>query len=136
MNEMALKVKIPADAFLVALITRESLFSAEANRSTVRSLRDGFLSVTTYFTWSDWGLQHQKPALRSQFLGNIVFGMNVVAGEYPCITSGAADQFLCTRRKVAFCEEMQAKYKALDLEKERQKAMDYYAAKGIEILKN
>jgi tetratricopeptide (TPR) repeat protein len=136
-NELSLKVKIPADTFILSFITRESLFSLDTPVFRfIRSRRDGYISLNSYASWADWDLQFQKPAVRSHFLCNIVFGMGLFAGDYPCITSGGTDQFVCTRRKIAFCEEMQAKYKALDLEKERNKAMEYYASKGIEVLKN
>ena len=134
LEEMRRKIKIPADAFIVACVTRENLYAEDSGMTYIRSRNDGWCSVSSYFVWWDWDARSRAIVIRNFLILNIAGALKVRGGEYPCITGSNLDTSLFPKMKLAFCEEAQKLYKSLDLLDERRKGMQQYQAKGIEIL--
>jgi hypothetical protein len=127
------KMKVPDDALVVGMIMRESMFADHLRWSYAR--RDGRLVLVSYFMWAaskDASLC--EIALRNSVVADIALTMNVRGGEYPCITSGSDNARSILRKKFAFSEPVQLKYKALDLAAEQQKNIEFFRKAGATIV--
>lgn len=126
------QIKLPDDALAVVMIMRESMFADNLRWSYMR--REGRLVLVSYFMWASDGQAWCEIALRNSVVADVALTMNVKGGEYPCVTSGSDNAHSILRKKFAFSEPVQAKYKALDLSAEQQQNIDFFRKAGATIV--
>ena len=126
------QIKLPDDALAVVMIMRESMFADGLRWSYMR--RQERLLLVSYFMWASDAPAQCELALRNSVVADVALTMNVRGGEYPCITSSSDNAHSILRKKFAFSEPVQLKYKALDLAAEHEKNIDFFRKAGATIV--
>jgi hypothetical protein len=125
------KLRVPSDALAVAIITKENLCTPDLMWIYSRQDKQGILC--SYFVWAQKPLSDRATCLRNAVIGNIS-GMLGLHGRFPCITASTGDAGSSLLMKFAFCPEVQARYKALDLVAEQRKSIKLFESAGAVIV--
>lgn len=125
------RLKVPADALAVAMVTRENICADGYAWIYSRRVKNGILC--SCFVWLKQNQKVRQICLRNSVIGNI---SNTLAlkGRFPCITASTGDATSSLKMKVAFCADVQEKYKALDLSEEQLKSLELFKAAGATIV--
>ena len=132
LTDVTAQLKLPNDALAVVMIMRESMFVDHYR--WIYAQRDGRFMLVSYFMWAPGGPAQCELALRNSVVADVALTMNVRGGEYPCITSSSDNAHSILRKKFAFSEPVQLKYKALDLAAEHEKNIDFFRKAGATIV--
>jgi hypothetical protein len=132
MTDVISQLKLPNDALAVVMIMRDSMFVDHLRWIYAR--RDGRFIIVSYFMWAPGGPAQCELALRNCVVGDVAISMGVRGGEYPCITANSDNSRSVLRKKFAFCEPVQLKYKALDLAAEQQQNIESFRKAGATIV--
>jgi hypothetical protein len=125
------KLKVPADALAVAMVTKEHLCTPDLIWINFRYEKKGVLC--SYFVWAQRSPTDRAICLRNSVISSIS-GTLELQGRFPCITAGTGDAGSSLRMKFAFCPEVQARYRTLDLAAEQRKAIEQYRRSGATIV--
>jgi hypothetical protein len=125
------KLRVPTDALAVALVTKENLCTPDLMWIYSRYDKQGILC--SYFVWSQNPPADRVTCLRNAVIGNIssTLGLN---GRFPCITAGTGDAGSSLRMKFAYCPEVQARYKMLNLAAEQRKSIEQFRKAGATVV--
>lgn len=125
------RLKVPADALAVAMVTRENICADGYAWIYSRRVENGVLC--SYFVWLRQNQKVREICLRNAVIDNISNTLKLM-GRFPCITASTGDDTSSLKKKFAYCPDVQAKYKALDLEDEQRKSIKLFKAAGATIV--
>ena len=125
------RLKVPADAMAVAMVTREML--CDGGYTWVQYKRDNHGILISCFM-----SQKQAPSLRARLLRNqlitTISHQLGLRGVYPCIAAGTRDDISALFEKYAYSPEVQPVYAALDLAAEQRKWIEEFRKSGAAVV--
>lgn len=129
--DMIGKLRVPADAFSVVLITGEKMGTEHIGWIYSQSSENRHLISS--FMWRDWHRHWQVVTLSRAVVSAISNQLNL-RGTFPCVTTGSGDYDAIRRAKFAYSPEIQEKYRAVDLLAAKSKSIEDYKAWGATIV--
>lgn len=129
--DMLRRLRVPADAFSVVMITKEKIGTHSIGWIFSQSTKNGHL--ISYHTWLDWEHHWQVVVLSNVVVSDISRQLNL-SGTFPCVTASSGNVDSMRRVKFAYSPEIQEKYRAIDLTAAKAKSTEDYKEWGATVL--